>query len=163
MVFNNTALQWFYFVVQAGTAMILILAANTAFAGFPRLASLLAIDRYMPRQLANLGDRLAFNNGIVALAVFASILIVIFHGSVTALIALYAIGVFLSFTLSQSGMVIHWFREKGRGWQLSLLVNLLGANRYDHCHRHCHSHKISGWGLDGGRGHSAHRVDIEKN
>lgn len=127
MVFNGTALQWFYFVVQAGTAMILILAANTAFAGFPRLASLLAIDRYMPRQLANLGDRLAFNNGIIALAVFASALIIIFHGSVTALIALYAIGVFLSFTLSQSGMVVHWFRKKGRNWQISLLVNMLGA------------------------------------
>lgn len=126
-VFDNTPLQWFYFVVQAGTAMILVLAANTAYAGFPRLASLLAVDRYMPRQLANLGDRLAFNNGIVALAICASFLIIIFHGSVTSLIALYAIGVFLSFTLSQGGMVLHWLREKGRNWQLSLLVNLLGA------------------------------------
>jgi amino acid transporter len=127
MAFDGTALQWFYFVVQVGTAMILILAANTAFAGFPRLASLLATDRYMPRQLANLGDRLAFNNGIMALATAASILIIVFHGSVTALIALYAIGVFLSFTLSQAGMVKHWLREKGNGWQLSLMVNLLGA------------------------------------
>jgi amino acid transporter len=127
LAFGNTPLQWFYYVVQAGTAMILILAANTAYAGFPRLASLLATDRYMPRQLANLGDRLAFNNGIIALAIFASILIVVFHGSVTALLALYAIGVFLSFTLSQAGMVLHWLREKGANWQLSLLVNATGA------------------------------------
>jgi hypothetical protein len=81
----------------------------------------------MPRQLANLGDRLAFNNGIVALAVCASLLIVIFHGSVTALIALYAIGVFLSFTLSQAGMVIHWLHLKGKNWQLSLVINAIGA------------------------------------
>jgi amino acid transporter len=127
MVFDGTMLQWFYFVVQVGTAMILILAANTAFAGFPRLASLLATDRYMPRQLANLGDRLAFNNGIMALATAASVLIIVFRGSVTALIALYAIGVFLSVTLSQAGMVKHWLREKGKNWQLSLMVNSLGA------------------------------------
>jgi amino acid transporter len=127
MVFDRTPLQLFYFIVQAGTALILVLAANTAFAGFPRLASLLAADRYMPRQLANLGDRLAFNNGIIALAICASLLIVIFHGSVTALIALYAIGVFLSFTLSQAGMVMHWIRGKGRNWQLSMMVNLVGA------------------------------------
>jgi amino acid transporter len=127
MAFDRTPLQWFYFIVQAGTALILVLAANTAYAGFPRLASLLAVDRYMPRQLANLGDRLAFNNGILALATFASLLIIIFHGSVTALIALYAIGVFLSFTLSQAGMVVHWIRGKGRNWQLSMMVNLVGA------------------------------------
>jgi amino acid transporter len=125
--FDDTFLQWFYFVVQAGTTMILILAANTAFAGFPRLASLLAVDRYMPRQLANLGDRLAFNNGIMALATMACLLIIIFKGSVTALIALYAIGVFLSFTLSQAGMVVHWLRGRGRNWQLSMMVNLVGA------------------------------------
>jgi amino acid transporter len=125
--FDGTFLQWFYFVVQVGTAMILILAANTAYAGFPRLASLLAVDRYMPRQLANLGDRLAFNNGIMALATMACLLIVIFKGSVTALIALYAIGVFLSFTLSQAGMVVHWLRGRGRNWQFSMMVNFVGA------------------------------------
>lgn len=125
--FDGTPLQWFYFVVQAGTALILILAANTAFAGFPRLASLLALDRYMPRQLANLGDRLAFNNGILALAALASLLIIVFRASITALIALYAIGVFLSFTLSQSGMVMHWIRHRGRNWQLSMSINLVGA------------------------------------
>ena len=102
---------WFYYVVQATTAAILILAANTAFAGFPRLASLLARDRFLPRQLANLGDRLVFSNGIILLAVFSALLIWAFRGDTSRLIPLYAVGVFLSFTLSQAGMVIHFWRE----------------------------------------------------
>lgn len=108
-------LGWFYYVVQACTAAILLLAANTSFAGFPMLASLLARDRYLPRQFANRGDRLVFSNGIVILAVFASLLLVVFRGDTSRLIPLYAVGVFLSFTLSQSGMVIHWLKEKSRG------------------------------------------------
>lgn len=102
---------WFYYVVQATTAAILILAANTAFAGFPRLASLLARDRFLPRQLTNLGDRLVFSNGIVLLAVFSALLIWAFRGDTSRLIPLYAVGVFLSFTLSQTGMVVHFWRE----------------------------------------------------
>jgi amino acid transporter len=102
---------WFYYVVQATTAAILILAANTSFAGFPRLASLLARDRFLPRQLANLGDRLVFSNGIILLAVFSGLLVWVFRGDTSRLIPLYAVGVFLSFTLSQAGMVIHWWRE----------------------------------------------------
>ena len=102
---------WFYYVVQATTAAILILAANTSFAGFPRLASLLARDRFLPRQLANLGDRLVFSNGIVLLAVFSGVLVWAFRGDTSRLIPLYAVGVFLSFTLSQAGMVVHWWRE----------------------------------------------------
>jgi amino acid transporter len=102
---------WFYYVVQATTAAILILAANTSFAGFPRLASLLARDRFLPRQLANLGDRLVFSNGIVLLAVFSGLLVWAFRGDTSRLIPLYAVGVFLSFTLSQAGMVVHWWRE----------------------------------------------------
>lgn len=102
---------WFYYVVQATTAAILVLAANTSFAGFPRLSSLLARDRFLPRQLANLGDRLVFSNGIVILAVFSGILVWAFRGDTSRLIPLYAVGVFLSFTLSQSGMVVHWWRE----------------------------------------------------
>ena len=102
---------WFYYVVQATTAAILVLAANTSFAGFPRLSSLLARDRFLPRQLANLGDRLVFSNGIVVLAVFSALLIWAFRGDTSRLIPLYAVGVFLSFTLSQAGMVIHWRRE----------------------------------------------------
>jgi amino acid transporter len=102
---------WFYYVVQATTAAILVLAANTSFAGFPRLSSLLARDRFLPRQLANLGDRLVFSNGIVLLAVFSGILVWAFRGDTSRLIPLYAVGVFLSFTLSQAGMVIHWRRE----------------------------------------------------
>src|SRR6266404_5135250 len=102
---------WFYYVVQATTAAILILAANTSFAGFPRLASLLARDRYLPRQLASLGDRLVFSNGVVLLAAFSMLLVWAFRGDTSRLIPLYAVGVFLSFTLSQSGMVVHWWRE----------------------------------------------------
>jgi len=102
---------WFYYIVQATTAAILILAANTSFAGFPRLASLLARDRYLPRQLASLGDRLVFSNGIVLLAGFSGLLIWAFRGDTSRLIPLYAVGVFLSFTLSQAGMVVHWWRE----------------------------------------------------
>src|SRR5215510_6395563 len=102
---------WFYYVVQATTAAILILAANTSFAGFPRLASLLARDRFLPRQLANLGDRLVFSNGIVLLAIFSGFLVWVFGGDTSRLIPLYAVGVFLSFTLSQAGMVVHWWWE----------------------------------------------------
>jgi amino acid transporter len=99
-----------YYVFQIATAAILVLAANTAFADFPRLSSLLAADRFLPRQLANRGDRLVFSNGVVILAVFASVLIIIFKGEEQSLLPLYALGVFLSFTLSQTGMVIHWLR-----------------------------------------------------
>lgn len=103
---------WFYYVVQASTAAILVLAANTSFADFPRLGSLLARDRFMPRQFANRGDRLVFSNGIVILALFSSILVIVFRGDTSRLIPLYAVGVFLSFTLSQSGMVRHWLKER---------------------------------------------------
>ena len=106
------SMGWFYYVVQAATAAILVLAANTAFADFPRLSSLLARDRFLPRQFANRGDRLVFSNGIVLLAVFSGILVITFGGDTSRLIPLYAVGVFLSFTLSQSGMVVHWLRER---------------------------------------------------
>ena len=105
-------LAWFYYVVQIATALILVLAANTSFADFPRLGSLLARDRFLPRQFANRGDKLVFSNGIVILAVFASILVIAFGGDTSRLIPLYAVGVFLSFTLSQSGMVRHWLKER---------------------------------------------------
>lgn len=116
-----------YFLVQAATMLILVLAANTAYADFPRLASILARDRYLPRQLMNQGDRLAFSNGIVGLSVFASLLIVIYGGDTHALIPLYMIGVFVSFTLSQSGMVMHWRRRRGGGWKASAAVSAVGA------------------------------------
>lgn len=103
---------WFYYVEQAATAAILVLAANTSFADFPRLSSLLARDRFLPRQFANRGDKLVFSNGIVILAVFSSILVIAFGGDTSRLIPLYAVGVFLSFTLSQSGMVRHWLKER---------------------------------------------------
>ena len=116
-----------YYMIQVATAMILILAANTSFADFPRLSSILARDRFLPRQLANLGDRLVFANGIIVLALLSGILIYIFRASTHGLIPLYAVGVFVSFTLSQSGMVRKWWTERGRAWLTSLLFNLLGA------------------------------------
>ncbi|MDR7418317.1 MAG: APC family permease [Armatimonadota bacterium] len=116
-----------YYVVQAATALILILAANTSFADFPRLSSILARDGFLPRQLANLGDRLVFANGIVALGVLSSLLVMLFHASVHALIPLYAVGVFISFTLSQSGMVVHWWRLREPGWRRHMLINGIGA------------------------------------
>ncbi|HEY0604601.1 MAG TPA: APC family permease, partial [Herpetosiphonaceae bacterium] len=114
-------------ILQVATAGILFIAANTAFADFPRLTSLIARDRYLPRQFASLGDRLVFSNGILVLAGAAMALVMLFNASATNLIPLYAVGVFLSFTLSQAGMVRHWFRLKERGWQRSALVNGLGA------------------------------------
>src|SRR5262249_3787863 len=118
---------FFYPVVQAATAAILVLAANTSFAGFPRLAAILATDRFLPRQFANIGDRLVYSNGILILAVLSSLLIIAFHGSVHALIPLYAIGVFLSFTLSQAGMVRRWHRLQERGWIRPAIINGVGA------------------------------------
>lgn len=118
---------FFYYVIQAATAMILILAANTSFAGFPSLASMLARDGYMPRQLSSLGDRLAFSNGILLLGVASSLLIIFFNANVHHLIPLYAVGVFTSFTLSQSGMVKHWLKSKGKGWRHKVVINGVGA------------------------------------
>jgi len=103
--------RWFYFLIQATTALILVLAANTSFADFPRLASLLARDRFLPRQFASRGDRLVFSNGVIILALLSAILVGAFKGDTSRLIPLYAVGVFLSFTLSQSGMVRHWLKE----------------------------------------------------
>jgi amino acid transporter len=116
-----------YFCVQIATMLILVLAANTAYADFPRLASIVARDLYLPRQFANQGDRLAFSNGIVVLSVFAAILLVAFNGDTHALIPLYMIGVFISFTLSQTGMVVHWRRLRAPGWRTSAFVNGIGA------------------------------------
>jgi amino acid transporter len=110
-VIFSGSFRWFYFLIQATTALILVLAANTSFADFPRLASLLARDRFLPRQFASRGDRLVFSNGVIILALLSAILVVAFKGDTSRLIPLYAVGVFLSFTLSQSGMVRHWLKE----------------------------------------------------
>lgn len=116
-----------YYALQYTTFAVLVLAANTAFADFPRLAGILAHDRYMPRQLAARGDRLAFSNGIVALAVMAWVLVWLFRGDTNALVPLYAIGVFVCFTLSQAGMVMHWRRTRDAGWQWKATLNGVGA------------------------------------
>ncbi|MBI4219143.1 MAG: APC family permease [Chloroflexi bacterium] len=124
VVFEDTPL---YYAVQIATVLILILAANTAFSGFPRVASVLGKDGYVPRQLSDTGRRLVFSNGIVLLAVLASVLVFVVGANVHDLIPLYAVGVFISFTLSQSGMVRHWYRLKGQAWLRSAFVNGLGA------------------------------------
>lgn len=141
---------WFYYVIQGTTALILVLAANTSFADFPRLASLLARDRFLPRQFATRGDKLVFSNGIIILAIFSGVLVAVFGGDTSRLIPLYAVGVFLSFTLSQSGMVIHWWKagrkakespgeaaarnssnadelKLARHWKRSLAINGIGG------------------------------------
>ena len=119
--------SWFYYVIPTTTTLILILAANTSYADFPRLSSLLAKDRFLPRQLASLGDRLVFSNGIAGLSFAAIFLIVVFGGDTHNLIPLYAVGVFLSFTLSQFGMVRHHLRDREPGWRKSLVFNSVGA------------------------------------
>ncbi len=116
-----------YFLAQVATALILLLAANTSFADFPRLSSILARDRYMPHQFHNLGDRLVFSNGILMLGALSSVLVIAFGGVTTRLIPLYAVGVFLSFTLSQMGMVVRWWRKRGPHWRLKAAVNGIGA------------------------------------
>jgi amino acid transporter len=116
-----------YFVVQISIMLILAVAANTSFAGFPRLASILATDGYLPRQLTSLGDRLVYTNGILLLALATGVLIIIFKGDTHLLIPLFAVGVFMAFTLSQLGMVRHWHRLRGKNWLLKAFANGLGA------------------------------------
>ncbi|HUZ76850.1 MAG TPA: APC family permease [Chloroflexota bacterium] len=119
----------YHYLVQISTALLLVLAANTAFSDFPRLSSILARNGYMPHQFAHRGDRLAFNMGIVVLGAVAAVLLVVFQGSVASLIPLYTVGVFIAFTLSQSGMVRHWWRLRAeeRGWRRRALINGVGA------------------------------------
>ena len=116
-----------YYFIQVVSMLILILAANTAFADFPRLAFFMARDGYLPRQFGNRGDRLVFSNGVVILAVVAVALVIVFHGSTHALIPLYAVGVFTSFTLSQSSMVRRWLRLRPAGWGWKVAINAVGA------------------------------------
>jgi hypothetical protein len=117
----------FFYMIQVGTALILVLAANTAFAGLPTLTSVMARDGVMPKQFAFRGDRLAFTNGIIGLGIAASLTLFIFDADTHKIIPLYAFGVFMAFTLSQAGMVIHWRRTRTPGWQMSLMLNGLGC------------------------------------
>ncbi len=116
-----------YVILQFATAAILTLAANTAYADFPRLSSIISHDGYLPRQLANRGDRLVFSNGVLVLATAAGALIIAFGGKTNALIPLYAVGVFLSFTLSQSGMVRHHQKEREKGFKRNIVINAVGS------------------------------------
>lgn len=117
-----------FIIVQIATAAILVLAANTAYQDFPRLASILARDRFLPRQFVNRGDRLVFSNGIIVLAGFAALLVVLYDANVTRLIQLYVIGVFTSFTLSQAGMVRYWRRVRPEKWRQRAIINTIGAS-----------------------------------
>jgi amino acid transporter len=117
----------FYIIFQVATMGVLVIAANTAFADFPRLSSVMAYDHYMPHQFTDRGDRLAFSTGIIALGAIAALLVVIFKGNVNNLIHLYAVGVFLAFCLSNSGMVVHWWKKRGHKWKQSIIVNGIGA------------------------------------
>jgi hypothetical protein len=116
-----------YFYIQFATMAILVLGANTAYSDFPRLSFFLARDRYMPRQFTFRGDRLAFSTGIVTLGVLAAVVLAIYGGEVEALIPLYAVGVFLSFTISQFAMFTRWQRKREPGWQIGRVINLVGA------------------------------------
>jgi amino acid transporter len=116
-----------FFIVQVSSAAILLLAANTSFNGFPRLAAVMARDEYFPHQFSHRGLRLAYSNGIIVIGVLAIALVIIFGGSTHALIPLFAVGVFLCFTLSQAGMVVHWLHRHEARWRFKLTVNALGA------------------------------------
>ncbi|HEY4332576.1 MAG TPA: APC family permease [Ilumatobacteraceae bacterium] len=116
-----------FFITQFATFAVLILAANTSYADYPRLSSIIARDGFLPRQFAKRGARLVFSNGIIFLAVMALALVVVFHGKIDALIPLYAVGVFTGFTLSQTGMCVHHIKEKEPHWRISLVINGIGA------------------------------------
>lgn len=116
-----------YYLVQFSTLAILAVAANTSFAGFPRVTAILAKDKFMPRQLFVVGDRLVFHNGILLLITLTAVLIIAFNGDSHALVPLFAVGAFTAFTLSQAGMVIHWYRLKEKNWQIKSAINGLGA------------------------------------
>src|SRR5439155_1214705 len=157
-VFGGGAL---YFEIQAVTMLILLLAANTSFADFPRLSFFLARDRFIPRQFATQGDRLVFSNGILILGGLAALLLVIFGGDTHALIPLYAVGVFLSFTLSQASMVRRWFRLREEGWWWRAWLNALaqrqGRLRRDRSRAHAAARGEVGQVRDGG---AADRADL---
>jgi amino acid transporter len=123
LVFGNSV---FYYILQVAVVLILFLAASTAYADFPRVASLLAKDRYAPRQLASMGDRLVFSNGIIGLSMASIILVIFFKGHTHYLIPLYSVGVFLSFTLSQAGMVVRHLKLRQKGWRASIALNGFG-------------------------------------
>jgi len=122
-VFGN---GFMYFVVQVSTSLILLLATNTSFAGFPRLASIMAKDGFFPRQFALIGDRLVYNNGIIFLGIITSVVVAIFEGNTHDLIPLYAVGVFITFTLSQAGMVVRWKKTPGNHGK-SIFINTVGT------------------------------------
>lgn len=119
--------NYMYYFIQGTTALILVLAANTGYSAFPLLAFNLSKDKYIPSMYKMRGDRLGYSNGIITLGITSILLIIIFNGQTEQLIPLYAVGVFIPFTLSQTGMLVKWFRERPKGWQSKLTINFIGA------------------------------------
>ncbi len=150
-----------YYLLQVATTLILVLAANTAYADFPRLASIVSRDRFLPRQFMNQGDRLAFSNGIMVLSVFAAVLIVAFRGDTQALLPLYMIGVFISFTLSQAGMVVHWRRTREPGWTTNAFINGFGAVGHRRRPGDRHRHQDARGRVDRPPAHPDHRRRLQ--
>ena len=150
-----------FVLLQFATAAILTLAANTAYADFPRLSSIIARDGYLPRQLANRGDRLVFSNGVLVLAVAAGALIVAFGGLTNALIPLYAVGVFLSFTLSQAGMVRHHQKERERGCKRNMVINAVGRDRDGDRAAHRRRHEVHERRVGAARRDPDHRPRVQ--
>ena len=132
-----------YFFIQGTTALILILAANTGYSAFPLLAVNLAKDKFIPRMFLSRGDRLGYSNGIIILGIASIILILVFHAETEHLIPLYAVGVFVPFTLSQTGMMVKWFREKPEGWIAKFIINTIGAFISFHRNNHVLFNQIS--------------------
>ncbi len=157
-VFGNGALFVF---LQFATAAILVLAANTAYNGFPSLSSIIAFDGYLPQQLMNRGDRLVFSNGIIMLAGAAALLLVAFGGITNALIPLYAVGVFTSFTLSQSGMVRHHLKLRQPHWRRSTVLNAVGARRHARRAAHRRHHEVHERRMGTDRRHPGHRGALQ--
>ncbi len=150
-----------YVVLQFATAAILTLAANTAYADFPRLSSIIARDGYLPRQLANRGDRLVFSNGVIVLAAAAGALIIAFGGKTNALIPLYAVGVFLSFTLSQAGMVRHHQKEREKGYKRNIVINAVGVGGHAHRAADRRDHEVHERRVGAADRHPDHRAAVQ--
>ena len=160
---EGSPMSFMFYAVQVLTLGVLILAANTSFQGFPRLAALLARDRFAPRQFMNLGDRLVFSNGMLVLAAVAGSLIWVFGADVDALIHLYVIGVFTAFTLSQAGMVRYWMQRRDRGWRAPRADQRNRRLRHRSRCGSCDLDEVRGRSLDGDRRDSDPDRDVLRN
>ena len=160
---SSSSAHFMFWVIQVFTFGILILAANTSYQGFPRLAAIMAKDGFFPRQFSNLGDRLVFSNGVVVLALLATALILVFSANVNSLIHLYVLGVFTAFTISQAGMVRHWFRVQGPGWRGRALAQRRRLHRHRARRRDRDRHEVHRGRVGGRRRHPASRRPLPRD